>query len=314
MGEFLISGTGALKNLRRLLTNDFADMKTGRVRYTLLCNETGGVIDDLVVCKLDDERFMLVVNAANREKDFSWIKNHLDGASGGVSFKDISDTFAQIAIQGPLAPVILAKLSTTIPEKYYTLIEKGAVAGIGCIVSRTGYTGEAGFELYCRPEDSLSLWEKIMEAGKDAGLVPCGLGARDTLRLEAAMPLYGHELSETITPFEAGLSFAVKMEKPDFIGKAALLEKQNPARIRTGIKITGKGIAREGSEVFAGPADGKAVGVVTSGTFCPHLEEAVAMALVEKDASVPGTLIGVDIRGRRTEGIITALPFYKRSS
>lgn len=309
MGEFLVTGAGALTALQRLLTNDFTNMNIGRVRYTLLCNEAGGIIDDLVVCKLGEERYLLVVNAATCAKDAAWIRTHLNEAGGSVAFEDISHTLAQIALQGPASPGILASISNTIPEKYYTLIEKGGAAGFDCIVSRTGYTGETGFELFCAPEHAIPLWEKIIGAGKDAGLVPCGLGARDTLRLEAAMPLYGHEMSETITPFEAGLSFAVKMEKNDFIGKAALAGKENPERVRAGIKITGKGIAREGVEVFAG---GRRVGAVTSGTFCPHLEAAVAMALVERSAAVPGAAVEVDIRGRRTEGVICNLPFYTR--
>jgi aminomethyltransferase len=310
MGEFLITGSGALRALQRLLTNDFTNMYIGRVRYTLLCNDQGGIIDDLVVCKLDEERYLLVVNAATRAKDAAWIKAHLDAASGGSAvFEDISDTMAQIALQGPASPGILATISNTIPEKYYTLLEKGSAGGIDCIVSRTGYTGETGFELFCAPKDAVGLWEKILEAGKGAGIVPCGLGARDTLRLEAAMPLYGHEMSETITPFEAGLSFAVKMEKDGFIGKAALAGKEQPERTRVGIRITGKGIAREGSEVFAG---GRSVGVVTSGTFCPHLEAALAMALLERSAASPGTGLELEVRGRRIAGEVCPLPFYSR--
>ncbi|MDR2803363.1 MAG: glycine cleavage system aminomethyltransferase GcvT, partial [Treponema sp.] len=203
MGEFVIKGRDALPNLQRILSNDFRDMSIGRVRYTLMCNENGGIVDDLVVCKMADDRYMLVVNAANREKDAAWIKAHIEGS--GVSFEDISDTLAQIAIQGPASLPILSSVSNTIPEKYYTLIEKGQAAGVDCIVSRTGYTGETGFELYCPPEKAETLWERLLEAGKGAGLIPCGLGARDTLRLEAAMPLYGHEMNDSVTPFEAAL-------------------------------------------------------------------------------------------------------------
>jgi aminomethyltransferase len=306
MGEFVIAGPGALENIQRIFTNDFANMTIGRVRYTLLCNEAGGIIDDLVVCKMDEGRYMLVVNAANRDKDAAWIKSHLDGAA---SFEDISDTLAQIALQGPAAPAILSGLSATIPEKYYTLIEKGKVAGIECIVSQTGYTGEAGYELYCKAEDAEGLWEKLMEAGAGSGLIPCGLGARDTLRLEAAMPLYGHEMDETVTPFEAGLSFSVKMKKDDFIGKAALTGKEKPGRIRTGLRITGRGIAREDSEIFY---QGKRAGKTTSGTFCPYLKEALAMALVDAAVAAAGTRVEVEVRGRMLEAEICALPFYKK--
>jgi aminomethyltransferase len=306
MGEFVIAGAGALENIQRIFTNDFATMTAGRVRYTLLCNEAGGIIDDLVICKMDEGRYMLVVNAANRDKDAAWIKSRLDGAS----FEDISDTLAQIALQGPAAPAVLSGLSKTIPGKYYTLIEKGNVAGVDCIVSQTGYTGEAGYELYCKAGDAEGLWEKLLEAGGPSGIMPCGLGARDTLRLEAAMPLYGHEMDETVTPFEAGLSFAVKMSKGDFIGKAALGGKEKPGRIRAGLRITGRGIAREDSAIFY---QGRHSGRTTSGTFCPYLKEALAMALVDADIAAAGTQVEVEVRGRRIEAEICALPFYKRS-
>jgi aminomethyltransferase len=255
---------------------------------------------------MDEERYMLVVNAANRGKDAAWISSRLEGAA---SFEDISDTLAQIALQGPAAPVILSGLSATIPGKYYTLIEKGNVAGVNCIVSQTGYTGEAGYEIYCGAGDAEGLWEKLMDAGREAGLIPCGLGARDTLRLEAAMPLYGHEMNETVTPFEAGLAFSVKMKKDDFIGKAALTGKEKSERIRAGVRITGRGIAREDSEIFY---QGRSVGRTTSGTFCPYLKEALAMALVDSRIAAAGTPVEVEVRGRRLEAEICALPFYKK--
>ena len=306
MGEFMISGKDALKNLQHIFTNDFSGMKTGKVRYSLLCNETGGILDDLVVCKMDEDRYMLVVNASNREKDAGWIRSRVEGS---CSFEDISDNLSQIAIQGPASDSILGLISETIPQKYYTFIEKGEAAGVPCLVSRTGYTGESGFELYCKNQDALKIWEKLMEAGKDSGLIPCGLGARDTLRLEAAMPLYGHEMDETITPWEAGLSFAVKMEKPDFIGKTALEQKKQPSRIRTGIEITGRGIVREKSLVFS---QGREIGQTTSGTFCPYLEKAYAMALLEISCSQPGTPVEAEVRGRMIEGVTCKLPFYSR--
>ncbi|GHV39928.1 aminomethyltransferase [Spirochaetia bacterium] len=325
MGEFVIKGPGALANLQRLLTNDFTNMPIGRVRYTLMCNDSGGVVDDLVVCKMEEDRYLLVVNAANRGKDAAWIQAHLQVGThlqalahpgkGDVSFEDISDTLAQIALQGPASQAILASLSNTIPEKYYTLIEKGNVAGIDCIVSRTGYTGETGFEMYCPAGQALELWEKLLEAGKavkgsdGAGLIPCGLGARDTLRLEASMPLYGHEMNDTVNPFEAALSFAVKMEKPDFIGKSALVGKEKPSRLRVGLRITGRGIAREQCDVLY---QGKIVGKTSSGTFCPYLKEALAMALVDASIAQPGTVVEVDVRGRKIEAQFCALPFYTK--
>jgi aminomethyltransferase len=306
MGEFVLQGADALANLQRLFTNDFANMTTGRVRYTPMCNDSGGILDDLVVCKMDDARYMLVVNAANRDKDFAWLKAHV---TGDVKFTDISDSLAQIALQGPKAPEILGLVSKTIPDKYYTLIENGEVGGIKCIVSRTGYTGELGFELYCAPDKATALWQLLLDTGKPLGLIPCGLGARDTLRLEAAMPLYGHEMDETITPFEAALSFAVKMDKADFIGRQALVGHENPARTRIGIKVTGRGIARGGEDVFA---RGKLVGRTTSGTFCPYLKEAVAMAIVGVETAAPETLLEIDVRGRKLEAQTVELPFYRR--
>jgi aminomethyltransferase len=304
MGEFVIHGKDALENLQRIFTNDFRGMKNGRARYTLMCGDSGGVIDDLVVYKMEEGRCLLVVNAANREKDAAWIKERLRGEA---AFEDLSDTLAQISLQGPAAGGILASVSSTIPEKYYTFIEQGRAAGIGCIVSRTGYTGEEGFELYCESRDAVPLWEKLLEAGKSAGLIPCGLGSRDTLRLEAGMPLYGHEMDEGTSPFEAGLAFAVKMDKPAFTGKEALAGKEKPHRVRTGIRITGKGIARENCAVLA---EGKAVGKTTSGTYCPYLREALAMAIVETWAAAPGTALEVEVRGRKIEAAACALPFY----
>ncbi|AEF82614.1 glycine cleavage system aminomethyltransferase GcvT [Leadbettera azotonutricia] len=307
MGEFAIAGKAALEALQKILTNDFTNMAIGRVRYSLMCNEQGCIIDDLVVCKMDEGRYMLVVNAANRDKDAAWIKTKLKEIKlDGASFEDVSDKFAQIALQGPLAPAILSSLSNTIPEKYYTLIERGSVAGIDCIVSRTGYTGETGFELYCKPDDAIALWEKIMQAGKNSGLIPCGLGARDTLRLEASMPLYGHEMDETITPFEAGLASAVKMNKDFFIGKEGLTGKEKPGRIRTGLKIIDRGIARENCPVSV---NGKNVGKTTSGTFCPHLKAAMAMALLDTSIAAPGNIVDVDVRGRIIKAETCALPF-----
>jgi aminomethyltransferase len=307
MGEFILSGRGALDTLQRLFTNDFTSMSTGRVRYTLMCNTRGGIIDDLVVCKMADDRYFLVVNASNREKDAAWIQGQLAG--GDTVFEDVSDSWAQIALQGPASLSILARVSSTIPQKYYTLIEKGNAAGCECIVSRTGYTGETGFELYCKSGDAAALWEKLLEAGKEAGLAPCGLGARDTLRLEAAMPLYGHEMDETITPFEAALSFAVKMEKPGFIGKDALTGKENPGRVRTGIKVTGRGIIREHCPLFI---RGKHIGLATSGTFCPYLKQSLAMALIDTEYRESGTRLEAEVRGKMIEAETCDLPFYRK--
>ena len=310
MGEFEIRGGGALDAIQMLFTNDFTNMARGRVRYTLMCSDGGGIIDDLVVCKMEEGRYFLVVNAANREKDAAWIKSRLFKAPlFDVVFEDRSDSFAQIALQGPASPAILGSVSHTIPEKYYTLIEDGKAAGINCIISRTGYTGETGFELYCEPGAAEALWENLLEAGKSSGLIPCGLGARDTLRLEASMPLYGHEMDETVTPFEAGLSFAVKMDKAAFIGKEALAGRENPGRIRTGIQVTGRGIVREHCPVFY---QGENIGMTTSGTFCPWLKKPLAMAMIKTDYARPGISVEAEVRGKMMEAETCALPFYKR--
>ena len=311
MGEFMLQGKDALKNLQYILSNDFTNMTIGRVRYTLLCNESGGIIDDLVVCKMADERYMLVVNAANRDKDFAWIKSRIFGSA---TLDDVSDSIAQIAIQGPKAEQILLRITApeNIPRKYYTLLENRIVGGITCVVSRTGYTGEAGFELYCAAENAVELWQIVLKAdvfgAAGPHVIPCGLGARDTLRLEAAMPLYGHEMDDSVTPFEAGLAFAVKMQKDDFIGKRALTQKTPPAKIRVGIAVTGRGISRGGEDVFA---HGARIGKTTSGTFCPFIKQAVAMALVESQAAALDAPVEIDVRGRRVEAKIVPLPFYK---
>jgi len=313
MGEFFISGAGALNAIQRLLTNDFTNMTIGRVRYTTMCNENGGILDDLVVYKMDEQRYMLVVNASNRDKDAAWIRKNLNNGENGASFEDLSDSYGQIALQGPASPSILASISGTIPEKYYTFIEKGKAAGFDCIVSRTGYTGETGFELYCRSEDTEGLWKALLEAGKGQGLIPCGLGARDTLRLEAAMPLYGHEMDENVNPFEAALSFAVKMDKADFIGKSALepyLQADKLKRIRTGLRVTGKGIIREQCPIYY---QGSSIGITTSGTFGPHLKQGIAMAMLKTEFASPGTKVEADVRGRMIEAETCALPFYKKS-
>ena len=315
MGEFLISGAGALDAIQHLFTNDFAKLGEGRVRYTLMCNESGGIIDDLLVFKMKENRYFLVVNASNREKDAEWIKKQLKCSplvNLDIVFEDLSDEYALIALQGPASAAILSSVSSTVPEKYYSFMENGMVNGINCIISRTGYTGESGFELYCDNSSALGLWELLLSSGKETGLIPCGLGARDTLRLEAGMPLYGHEMDESINPFEADLSFAVKMNKPSFIGKEALVGKENPilsgGRIRTGLKVTGRGIIREGASLFH---QGELIGISTSGTFCPYLKQAMAMALIRADINVPGTLVEADVRGKMVEAEVCKIPFYK---
>jgi aminomethyltransferase len=240
---------------------------------------------------------------------------------GEVEFNDISDEVAQLALQGPRSKEILSKITEEeeLPVKYYSFTEHVTVAGIECLVSKTGYTGEDGYELYCSNKEAPKLWEAILAAGNYVGsktehedenlVIPCGLGARDTLRLEAAMPLYGHEMDDTISPLETGLGFAVKLDKEDFIGKKGILSRGTPRTARVGLNITGRGIAREHCPVYIGE---KLLGTTTSGTHCPYLGRPIAMAILPVEHSAIGTEVEVDVRGRRITAEVVALPFYKR--
>lgn len=309
MGEITCTGPDALKNLNHLLTNDFTNMYDGQARYSPMCNEGGGVVDDLIVYKVRENHYFIVVNASNKDKDYAWMKAH---ESGDVRFEDISGLVGQIALQGPLAREILLKLTTEecLPVKYYSAVFQGQVAGIPCVLSKTGYTGEDGYELYMAAEYAPAVWEALMEAGAEQGLIPCGLGARDTLRLEAAMPLYGHEMDDEISPVETGLSFAVKMEKEAFIGKAGLEKRGEPGRKRVGLKVTGRGIIREHEKVYAGDQE---IGVTTSGTHGPFLGYPIAMALLDVEYAQVGTQVEAQVRGRRVAAEVVPLPFYKKA-
>jgi aminomethyltransferase len=309
MGEIIFSGKDALSTIQRLFTNDFSVMEIGRVRYSPMCNDAGGILDDLITYKFADDEYYVVVNASNRYKDAAWMRNHL---SGDTVMTDISDTVAQLALQGPKAQDILARITDAqgLPRKYYSFAKDVDVAGTPCLVSRTGYTGEDGFEIYCANEHAPALWDSLLKAGAEDGLIPCGLGARDTLRLEAGMPLYGHEMDETVTPLETGLGMFVKPDKGVlFIGRDALAARGGPHIARIGLEITGRGIAREACIVYS---TGKAVGHTTSGTHCPYLDHPVAMALVDTAYSAPGTRLEVDVRGRMLDACVVPLPFYKR--
>ncbi len=308
MGEITCKGKDALANLQKILTNSFENMIDGQARYSPMCNENGGTVDDLIVYKKGENDYFIVVNAANKDKDFQWMLSH---QFGDAVFEDVSSQYAQIALQGPEAMGILKKLTSeeNIPKKYYHAVFDGEVAGIKCIVSKTGYTGEDGVELYVCCNDAEKLWNILLENGKEEGLIPCGLGARDTLRMEAAMPLYGHEMDDEITPLETGLDFAVKMNKDDFIGKSAIIEKGEPKIKRVGLKVTGRGIIREHQEVFA---DVKCIGHTTSGTHCPYLNYPVGMALIQKEYAETGKKFEVEVRGRKVEVEVVPLPFYKR--
>ena len=309
MGEITMKGKGALASLNHLLTNDFTNMPVGKVRYSVMCYEDGGTVDDLLVYKFGDEDYYIVVNASNRHKDFEHMKKNI---LPDTQIEDISDSVAQVAIQGPKARDIMLKIMNEedIPEKYYTAKRDVNIGGMNCLISYTGYTGEAGYEIYTANENAEKLWNLLMENGKEFGLIPCGLGARDTLRLEASMPLYGHEMDETITPLETGLDFGVKMAKEDFIGKKGLEEKGEPKICRVGLEIIDKGVLREHQDVYL---NDEKIGHTTSGTFSPLLKTSIAMALIDKKHAELGNVVEVDVRGRRLKAKIVEMPFYKRN-
>ena len=308
MGEILVQGPKSLDYLNYVMTNDFGGMKDGRARYSPMCNENGGTVDDLIVYKRGDDDYFVVVNAANKDKDYAWMK---DKEAEGVEVTDVSDKYGQLALQGPKAQAILEKLvpAEMIPSGYYTANFGGEIKGIPCILSRTGYTGEDGFEIYMAADKAAEVWEILMEAGKDEDLIPCGLGARDTLRLEASMPLYGHEMNDEISPKTAGLGFAVKMDKPEFIGKEAMEEAMPLKEKRVGLKAVSRGILRGHCEVFNGD---EKVGETTSGTYMPYLGGSYAMAILNADQTEVGNKLQVVVRGRSIDVEVVPLPFYKR--
>ncbi|MBS1253409.1 MAG: Aminomethyltransferase [Anaerolineales bacterium] len=309
MGEVRVAGSEALPFLRHVLTNDAADLTVGQAQYTLMCKPDGGVIDDLIAYRLDEAEYLLVVNASNTSKNHGWLADH---AGAGVDVDDVSDSKGLVALQGPEAEVILQPLTDAdlTTSRYYHALD-GEVAGFSAFVSRTGYTGEDGFEIMVAAEHTGRVWDTLREAGEERGLVPAGLGARDTLRLEAAMPLYGHELDANTNPLEAGLGYFVKLDKSDFIGREALIEvkEQGLDRKLIGFQMTGRGIARQG---YAIQRDGEKVGEVTSGTFAPYLEQAIGMGFVTPDLAQPGTEIEIVIRGRPVEAELVKRPFYER--
>ncbi len=304
MGEAVLKGKDALKNLNYIMTNDFTNLKIGSCRYTLMLYPDGGQVDDLIVYRTDEDEYLLVLNASNTEKDVEWIAQHL---SGECELLDTSIQIAQIAVQGPNSKEIMASLceEDELPQKFYTFTKAMQVAGVECLVSRTGYTGEFGYEIYVNQEESRVLWDALLEKG----VIPCGLGARDTLRLEAAMPLYGHELSKDIHVASTNLGFAIKTAKDDFIGKDACVNPKEGIPTRVGLKVTGRGIVRGEEPVLY---EGKEVGYTTSGTHCPFLGAAYAMAYVDKSLAEEGTVLTVVVRGREVETVVTPLPFYKK--
>ncbi len=310
MGEIEISGKGAFENLQYLTTNDVARLSPGDAQYTAVLNIDGGFMDDLILYRLDSDRFLACVNAANTQKIFSWFKNNI---AGEAKVKDRSAEFGLIALQGPSSVDCLKRLDADLfcdlPGKFRH--KQVLFEGASLLLARTGYTGEDGFEIFVPAEATPSIWNALLERGATA----CGLAARDTLRLEAALPLYGNELGEEITPFEAGLSWIVKLKKGDFIGRKALIDRfgVSPSKFvgrqLVGLKITGDGIARPQAKVCS--TDDKEVGFVTSGTKTPSLDYPIALALLKKETKL-GELLMVEQRGEKFSAEVVQLPFYKR--
>lgn len=305
MGRLWFEGKGAVPFVQRLYTNDAATLKDGQVRYGLICNEQGGIRDDVLVYGYADGLGM-VVNASNREKIIAWIASHQPTPS--VAVHDTTTQSCMIAVQGPRALEICRGLMpANLGELRYYFSKRTTYCGENSTVSRTGYTGEDGCEFIVSSRQGPQLWNELLQRGAK----PCGLGARDTLRLEAAMPLYGHELNEETDPLQAGLGWAVKLDKGEFIGRESLLRRQKDSGLppRVGLEIEGKRIARENAIVLK---NGQAIGRVTSGTFSPTLSKAIAMAYVDTEHAAPGTTCEVDVRGKSAPARVVPMPFYKR--
>lgn len=310
MGEIEVKGPDALANIQKWITNDASKVERNQALYSPMCYPDGGCVDDLLVYHLADNHFLLVVNASNTDKDFEWVTQN---SFGNVEITNLSAKIAQLALQGPLAEKILQKMTdfdlSTI--KFYWFAQNVNVAGIQALVSRTGYTGEDGFEIYVDAAHAIELWRKILAAGKPEGILPTGLGARDTLRFEAKLPLYGQEISKTISPIEAGLGFFVKLDKAEFIGREALAaqKEQGPKRKLVGFEMLERGIPRTHYEV---EVDGRKIGEVTTGTMGPTVKKNIGLAVIETEFAKIGQELNIIIRNKPVKGVIVKTPFYKR--
>ncbi len=300
MGEILIEGE-CRKFVNYLVCNDVSTLKVGRIKYSPMLNEEGGIIDDLLIYALSEKKFLLIVNASNREKDYEWILSH---KKYRVHISDVGDSYSQIALQGPNAKKHLLKYvnEEILPKKYYSFNENVEILSHKFMVSRNGYTGEDGYEIYGDGDSIRELFNQLIEDG----VAPCGLGCRDTLRLEAGMPLYGHEMSDKISPLDTSLEMFTKLDKEKFIGKSALKSRN---KVRVGLKNLDGGIIREDMSVYDGF---EKVGCTTSGTYLPSLKGSYAMAIIRKKVAIPGTQLRVKIRDKCTPVEIVELPFYKR--
>ena len=308
MGEVVFRGPKALEALNRVFTNDLSKVADGQAQYGCLCRETGGIVDDVVVYRRAADDLLVCVNAGNRQKDADWLAAH----AGGADVKNESDDWAQLALQGPLAAQVVQRLTkVNLSQLRSYRFAPGEVAGIRCLVARTGYTGEDGFELFCPSADGPRLWDALMEAGAPEGVQPAGLGARDSLRLEMAYRLYGSDMDDSTTPLEAGLAWVVKLDKGEFVGREALVRQreQGVARKLVGFTLTDAGIPRHGYPVLQ---DGRKVGEVTSGTRSPSLEIPIGLAYVPTALAAEGSTFAVEIRGRAAAARVVKTPFYVR--
>ena len=314
MGDIQFRGPGALAAIQTISMNDAAKLAVGQAQYSAMLYPQGTFVDDILVHKFSENDYLLVINAGTREKDYQWIRAQV-GAYAGVHISDYSDYYTQLAIQGPRAEETLAKLTKTdlraIKNYWFAW---GTVCGLpNTLIARTGYTGEDGFEIYLPSDEATSarVWQELLDAGREFGILPCGLGARNTLRLESAMALYGHEISEEINVYEAGLERFSKLGKGDFVGAQALLQSGTPKRKLVGLEMIGRGIARDGYKVCR--ADGEAIGFVTSGSPSPYLKKNIALAYVPVELTAVGSEVAVEVRGNLVEARVVPTPFYRRA-
>jgi aminomethyltransferase len=318
MGRIIVEGKNAEKFLNQVTTNDVSALEVGQGHYSLLCDQNGGIIDDLTVFRTHDTKYLVVYNAANREKNWNWLQEYRQGA---VVLTDYSDQSAMFAVQGPKSSELLHDISSTQLDKIGKYWGRDIKVGrLSCYVTRSGYTGEDGFEIYIwktsadHPNDASEVWVKILSAGKKYGLKPVGLGARDVLRLEAGMCLYGNDIDEHTSPVEARLNFAVRLDKKDdFVGRSSIqeLKEQGPSRVRIGFRIVDKGIPRQGQEIVSGDTS---IGKVTSGTLSPTLGIGIGMGYAPPDSSKQGRSFQIQIRDRKVAAGVVKLPFYQRRS
>jgi aminomethyltransferase len=312
MGEIEIAGRDALKAVQYITSNDASRLADRQIQYSALTTPVGTFVDDVLTYRLSDEHFMLVVNASNIMKDFNWIAQNVAGIGDAVAV-NTSSRYALLALQGPAAEGVLQSLTgADLANLKYYWFTTGEVANVLCTISRTGYTGEDGFEVFVPPNQAERVWDGVLQAGKAAGVVPAGLGARDTLRLEAAMRLYGNDMDDTSTPVEADLNWIVGWKKDAFIGSDVLRRQKAEGTTRklAGFEMIDRAIGRHGYDVYV---EGQKAGVVTSGTQTPFLKKNIGMAYLPPDRTAPGTEFEIDIRGRRAKARVVPMPFYKRA-